>query len=437
MGTETALESRNYMGGFGNQFSTEAIPGALPQGRNSPQRAPHGLYAELISGSAFTTPRAENRRTWMYRFLPSAMHEEYRKFDHATWESGPFNDIETPANRFRWDPWPAPSRRTDFSQGIVTVAGNGSPEAQSGTAAHIYRINASMEDRYLLNADGELLVVPQSGALVIATELGVLDLAPGEIAVIPRGIHFKVDITGAEASGYVCENYGAPFRLPELGPIGSNGLANSRDFLTPVAAVEDASKEVTIIRKFLGRFWQGTQSHSPLNVAAWHGNLAPYKYDLARFMAIGTISFDHPDPSIYTVLTSPSTVHGVANCDFVIFPPRWLVAENTFRPPWFHRNVMSELMGLVRGVYDAKAEGFVPGGVSLHNCMLPHGPDAATFSNASTADLKPHKVDNTLAFMFESCHVYKLTRRSLEASNRQPTYDSVWKDFQRQPTRNR
>lgn len=429
MSTVTEQSGLSYMSGFGNQFATEAIAGALPEGRNSPQRAPHGLYSELLSGAAFTAPRAENRRTWLYRQLPSAMHGAYRKIDVVGWESGPFDQVDTPANRFRWDPWPAPSAPTDFIDGVVTIAGNGNPESQSGIVAHVYRANASMGNRYLLNADAELLIVPQSGSLTIRTELGVIGLGPGEIVVIPRGLHFSVDLNEGEASGYIAENYGAPFRLPELGPIGSNGLANQRDFLTPVAAYEGGARDVKIVRKFLGKFWEGAQNHSPLNVVAWHGNLVPYKYDLARFMAIGTISFDHPDPSIYTVLTSPSTVHGTANCDFVIFPPRWLVAEDTFRPPWFHRNVMSELMGLVRGVYDAKAEGFVPGGVSLHNCMLPHGPDAATFEKASSTELKPHKVDNTLAFMFESCHVFKLTPRSLEAANRQPTYDTVWDGF--------
>lgn len=417
------------MSGFGNHFSTEARPGALPEWRNSPQRAPHGLYAELISGAAFTAPRVDNLRTWTYRLLPSAMHTVYRKMELASWESGPFDEVDTPANRFRWDPWPAPTLPTDFIDGIVTIAGNGNPEAHSGVAAHVYHANKSMSDRYLLNADGEMLIVPRHGGLSIKTELGILDIVPGEIAVVPRGLHFRVELTDREASGYIAENYGAPFRLPELGPIGSNGLANSRDFHAPVAAFEEGERDVTVVRKFLGKFWEVLQRHTPLNVVAWHGNLTPYKYDLARFMVIGSISYDHPDPSIYTVLTSPSTVPGVANCDFVIFPPRWLVSEDTFRPPWFHRNVMSELMGLVRGVYDAKAEGFVPGGVSLHNCMLPHGPDMETFARASAAELKPHKIDDTLAFMFESRHVFKLTRHSLEAANRQPDYDAVWDRF--------
>ena len=429
MNDSSSSVERNYMRGFGNHFSTEALAGALPDGRNSPQRAPFGLYAELISGAAFTAPRVENRRTWTYRLLPSAMQAEYGRAVHSSWKSGPFNEVETPANRFRWDPWPAPVSSTDFVDGIVTIGGNGSPEIQAGMAAHSYRANTSMLDRYLLNTDGEMLIVPQHGALSIKTELGVLDVAPGEIAVIPRGLHFRVELMDGEASGYIAENYGAPLRLPELGPIGSNGLANHRDFLTPIAAFEKGARRVSIVRKFLGNFWEVRQDHSPLNVVAWHGNLTPYKYDLARFMAIGTISFDHPDPSIYTVLTSPSTLPGVANYDFVIFPPRWLVAEDTFRPPWFHRNVMSELMGLVHGVYDAKAEGFVPGGVSLHNCMMPHGPDAATFQKASAAELRPQKIDGTLAFMFESCHAFKLTRQALEADNRQRNYDAVWDGF--------
>jgi homogentisate 1,2-dioxygenase len=294
---------------------------------------------------------------------------------------------------------------------------------------HVYRANRSMDGRYLANSDGELLIVPQHGTLLLHTELGRLHVAPGEIALVPRGMRFRVALQEGEARGYVCENYGAPFRLPELGPIGSNGLANARDFLAPMAAFEEDAGPVRIVNKFMGHLWEGTQAGTPLNVVAWHGNLTPCKYDLARFMAIGTISFDHPDPSIYTVLTSGTDTPGVANCDFVIFPPRWLVAEDTFRPPWFHRNVMSELMGLVRGVYDAKAEGFVPGGVSLHNCMLPHGPDAATFERASTAELKPHRLDNTLAFMFESRHVFRPTAQALGAANLQPDYDAVWHGF--------
>ena len=429
MTTSTFSQPLRYLSGFGNQFATEALEGALPVGRNSPQQAPHGLYAELISGSAFTVARAENRRTWVYRILPSAMHAAFEPVPHASWESAPFTAVKTPANRFRWDPWPEPAAGTDFIDGIATIGGNSDVDEQSGIVAHVYRANRCMTERYFLNADGEMLIVPQQGRLKICTEMGVMEVAPGEIALLPRGIHFRVELPDGTASGYICENYGSAFRLPELGPIGSNGLANPRDFLVPVAAFEQGSHPVSVVRKFLGEFWQARQSHSPLNVVAWHGNLAPCKYDLANFMVIGSISFDHPDPSIYTVLTAPSMHAGVADCDFVVFPPRWLVAEDTFRPPWFHRNVMSELMGLINGVYDAKAEGFVPGGVSLHNCMLAHGPDATTFDKASAAELAPHKVENTLAFMFESRRVFRLTRQALEGPHRQMDYDGVWDGF--------
>ena len=430
--TSTA-DTLKYQSGFGNEFSSEAMPGALPVGRNSPQRAPLGLVAELLSGTAFTAPRAHNRRTWMYRRRPSAMHKAFARIGDRQWCTGPFTDAETPANRLRWDAWPMPEGDADFVHGMATVAGNGDAHAQTGVAAHVYRANRSMHRRYLMNSDGEMLIVPQQGGLRLHTELGQLQVAPGEIGLVPRGMRFRVELLDAQVRGYVCENYGAPFCLPELGPIGSNGLANARDFLAPVAAYEsdDApAGTARIVNKFLGHLWEGEQAHSPLDVVAWHGNLVPYKYDLARFMVIGSISFDHPDPSIFTVLTSGTDTPGVANCDFVIFPPRWLVGEDTFRPPWFHRNVMSELMGLVHGVYDAKAEGFVPGGISLHNCMLPHGPDLATFDKASNATLVPQHVAQTLAFMFESRHVFRPTAQALAASHLQRGYDQVWDGFQ-------
>jgi homogentisate 1,2-dioxygenase len=422
-------EPLSYQSGLGNTFSTEAIDGALPLGRNSPQRAPLGLFAELISGTAFTAPRGQNQRTWTYRRRPSAMRTAARRIDDLAWRSAPFDDAEIPAARLRWSPWTMPDAATDLIQGMTTVAGNGDVRSQSGVAVHVYCCNRSMDDHYLVNSDGEMLFVPQAGRLLLHTELGKLSVEPGEIAVVPRGMCFKTSLPDREARGYVCENYGALFRLPELGPIGSNGLANARDFLVPTAAYEEPAGRVRIVNRFLGHLWESHQATSPLDVVAWHGNLVPYKYDLARFMVIGSVSFDHPDPSIYTVLTSPSELPGVANCDFVIFPPRWLVAEDTFRPPWFHRNVMSELMGLVHGVYDAKAEGFLPGGVSLHNCMLPHGPDAATFDRATRAELAPHRIDNTLAFMFESRHVFCPTASALAAPNLQPDYDDVWSGF--------
>jgi homogentisate 1,2-dioxygenase len=391
-----------YQSGFGNEFASEAVAGALPQGRNSPQRVAHGLYAELLSGTAFTAPRADNRRSWLYRRLPSVLTGAYRPFEQPLWTTGAASGVAVPPDPLRWHPFPMAQAPTDFVEGLRTVVANGDADAQSGLAVLVYTANRSMGRRALVNTDGEMLLVPQQGALTLTTELGVIDLRPGEVAVLPRGMAFKVDLADGAARGYIAENYGAPFRLPELGPIGSNGLANPRDFLAPVAAFEDTPDAYELVKKFGGRLWCTTQASTPFNVVAWHGNLAPVKYDTAHFMTLGSISFDHPDPSIFTVLTSPTDTPGTANCDFVIFPPRWMVAEDTFRPPWYHRNLMSEFMGLVHGQYDAKPEGFKPGGASLHNCHVPHGPDAEAFGKASQAALAPHKLDHTLAFMFES-----------------------------------
>ncbi|HLS84362.1 MAG TPA: homogentisate 1,2-dioxygenase, partial [Arenimonas sp.] len=400
--------SLQYLSGFGNEFATEALPGALPVGRNSPQKCPYGLYAEQLSGTAFTAPRAANRRSWLYRIRPAAVHGPFSALAHPRFHNDFGHGPVTP-EQLRWNPLPLPQAPTDWLDGLYTMAGNGGPSA-GGLGVHMYAANKDMDGRYFYDADGELLIVPQQGRLRIATELGVLEVVPQEIALIPRGIRFSVSLPDGQARGYVCENFGAMFRLPDLGPIGSNGLANPRDFLTPVAAWEDREGGFELVGKFQGGLWRADIGHSPLDVVAWHGNYAPSKYDLRRFNTIGSISYDHPDPSIFLVLHSPSDTPGTSNIDFVIFPPRWLVAQDTFRPPWFHRNIASEFMGLVHGAYDAKAEGFVPGGASLHNSMTGHGPDAATFEKASNADLgKPDVVTDTMAFMFESRHVIRPT----------------------------
>ena len=410
--------------GFGNHFESEAVPGALPVGRNSPQQPPLGLYAELLSGAAFTAPRADNRRTWMYRRQPSVVAGAYEPYEQPHWKSGAASGEHVPPDPLRWHPVEVPAAPADFVDGIRTVAVNGDPDAHVGIAAHLVLCNRSMQ-RALVNADGEMLLVPQQGALVITTELGVLRVAPGQVALVPRGMAFKVAVDGPTRL-YVCENHGAPFRLPELGPIGSNGLANARDFVAPQAAFEADAGATEIVRRYGGRCWRTRAASSPFNVVAWHGNLVPFAYDTARFNTIGTVSFDHPDPSIFTVLTSPSDTPGTANCDFVIFPPRWMVAEDTFRPPWYHRNVMSEFMGLVHGQYDAKPEGFKPGGMSLHNAMVPHGPDAEAFDKASNAALAPHKLDATLAFMFESRWRFQCTDFALNGGALDTQYPACW-----------
>jgi homogentisate 1,2-dioxygenase len=426
-----AAEALEYQSGFGNELASESVRGALPHGRNSPQRPPLGLYAELLSGTAFTAPRAHNRRTWTYRIRPSATHTPFKRVEHRLLHTAPFADAVPVPTQLRWNPLPAPSKSCDFIDGLTTLGGNGDARAQCGMAVHWYAASRAMNDRVFYDADGELLLVPQDGALELFTELGRLAVRPGEIAVIPRGIRFRADPRGGAACGYVCENYGAMFRLPELGPIGSNGLAAPRDFFAPVAAYEDLDGRNEIVAKLGGNLWSAEIDHSPLDVVAWHGNLAPYKYDLANFMAIGTVSFDHPDPSIYTVLTSPSETSGWANVDFVIFPPRWLVGEDTFRPPWYHRNVMSEFMGLVHGVYDAKAEGFLPGGASLHNSWSAHGPDAQTFEKASSAKLAPRKIEDTLAFMFETRYPICPTPFALESAALQRGYFECWQGLKK------
>lgn len=451
-----------YQTGFGNEFATEAVEGALPVGRNSPQKAPRGLYAEQFSGTAFTAPRAHNKRTWTYRIRPSVLHKPFRQIESKLFRSSPFDEAVTTPNQLRWDPIPLPTEPTDFIDGMTTIAGNGDSFSQIGLAVHVYACNTSMTDRFFYNADGELLIVPEMGGLTIHTELGVIEVSPGEVCCIPRGLKFRVELaeggnpTGREgatiaergmrnaesdpkskiqnlksARGYICENYGQQFRLPDLGPIGANGLANPRDFETPVAWYEDREGKMEQVAKFGGNLWSCEIDHSPLDVVAWHGNYAPYKYDLRRFNTIGSISFDHPDPSIFTVLTSPSSEAGVANCDFVIFPDRWLVAEDTFRPPWYHRNVMSEYMGLIYGQYDAKEEGFVPGGGSLHNQMSAHGPDLDAFEKASNASLQPQKLSGTLAFMFESRYVIRPTKFAMDCAELQHEYSEVWQGLKK------
>src|SRR6516164_8367965 len=425
--------NKGYMSGFGNGFETEALPGALPVGRNSPQKCPYGLYAEQLSGSPFTAPRVANERSWLYRIRPTVKHwGRFRKVDGGLWRTAPCFEHEMPIAPLRWGATPIPQEKLTFVQGLCTMTTAGDAGGMAGMGAHVYLVTQSMKDEYFYNADGEMMFVPQEGELRIRTEFGIIKIEPCEIAVIPRGVKFSVELKGSKAArGYLCENYGAAFTLPERGPIGANCMANQRDFLTPVAAYEDRDVPSTLCVKWGGHLWAAEIDHSPLDAVAWHGNYAPYKYDLRRFSPVGPILFDHADPSIFTVLTSPSDTAGTANIDFVIFPPRWMVAEHTFRPPWFHRNVMSEFMGLIHGAYDAKAEGFVPGGASLHNCMSAHGPDRATFEKATAAELIPQKIADTLAFMFETRLVIRPTRFALETHALQRDYDACWAGFEK------
>ncbi|MBN7755669.1 homogentisate 1,2-dioxygenase [Nitratireductor aquimarinus] len=422
-----------YMPGFGNDFETESLPGALPQGQNSPQQPAYGLYAEQLSGSPFTAPRGTNERSWLYRIRPSVRHTgRFTAVSFDEWKSAPnVNDHQLALGQLRWDPTPIPNEKTDFLSGVHTMTTAGDAQGQAGMAAHVYAFNTSMVDDYFFNADGELMLVPQEGGLRIKTEMGIIEIQPGELAVLPRGMVFQVELMDGPARGYMCENYGAKFTLPDRGPIGANCLANPRDFKTPVAWYEEKETPCRLFVKWCGQFHVTEIGHSPLDVVAWHGNYAPYKYDLSTFSPVGAILFDHPDPSIFTVLTAPSGEEGTANIDFVIFPPRWMVAEHTFRPPWYHRNIMSEFMGLIKGQYDAKEEGFVPGGSSLHNMMLPHGPDTFGFEKASHGELKPVKLEETMAFMFETRFPQHLTRYAAETDTLQEDYIDCWKDLKK------
>jgi len=417
----------DYMSGFGNTFETEVLAGALPVGRNSPQRVNYGLYAEQLSGSPFTAPQASNQRSWLYRIRPTVRHiGRFERVSQGAIRTAPSRESEMPIAPLRWGPTPLPSEKLTFITGLRTMTTAGDCETHAGMAAHVALVTQSMEHESFFNADGEFLIVAQLGTLRLRTEFGVIDIVPGEVCVIPRGVMFRVELAGAPARAYVCENYGGGFTLPDRGPIGANCLANPRDFLTPVAAYEDIEAPHTLFVKWGGELFKTALPHSPLDVVAWHGNYYPYKYDLRRFSPVGAIAFDHPDPSIFTVLTSPSETAGTANIDFVIFPERWMVAENTFRPPWYHRNIMSEFMGLIYGVYDAKPEGFVPGGMSLHNQMLPHGPDSDAFARASNTELKPVKLANTLAFMFETRFRQRVTQYAAALDTLQADYIDCW-----------
>jgi homogentisate 1,2-dioxygenase len=426
LGLSTALGAK-YMSGFGNTFETEALPGALPVGRNSPQKVNYGLYAEQLSGSPFTAPQASNQRSWLYRIRPTVRHTgRFTRIDNGLIRTAPQRESELPIGQLRWDPTPVPDEKLTFVTGLRTMTTAGDCETHAGMAAHVLLVTESMAHEHMFNADGELLVVAQQNGLRFRTEFGVIEIEPGEVCVIPRGVVFRVELIDGPARAYVCENYGGSFTLPDRGPIGANCLANARDFLAPVASYEDADTPHTLFVKWGGELYRTQATHSPIDVVAWHGNYYPYKYDLRRFSPVGAISFDHPDPSIFTVMTSPSETPGTANIDFVIFPERWGVAENTFRPPWYHRNIMSEFMGLVYGVYDAKPEGFVPGGMSLHNQMLPHGPDADAFQHASNVELKPVKLTNTLAFMFETRFRQRVTSYAAGLDTLQDNYTDCW-----------
>ena len=417
----------NYQSGFGNQFETEAESGVLPLGQNSPQKVKGGLYTEQITGTAFTAPRSSMRRSWVYRIRPSVQHlTNLQPIDPGLIRTGADREGSPTATQLRWDPFPSISSDSNWLTGLTTVATNGNSELQTGGAVHHFAATQSMGDTAFVNTDGELMLVPYMGRLLLQTEMGHLEISPGHIAVIPRGIKFSVDLLDEMARGYVCENYGAAFSLTEDGLVGVDANALPRDFEYPVARYDDDDQPTKLVAKISGALFANDLQHSPFDVVAWHGNLAPYRYELRRFCALGPVIFDHPDPSIWTLLSSPSDTPGTANLDFILFREHWRVAENTFRPPWFHSNVMSELMALIEGVYDAKAEGFVPGGISIHNSFIPHGPDSDAFKSATEADLAPTKGPDSLAVMWESRNRWVPPSWPMALSELQDDYPERW-----------
>ena len=428
---QNAELGQSYLSGFGNHFESEVLSGTLPIGQNSPQKCAYGLYGEQLSGTPFTAPNATNERTWVYRIRPSVKHvNRFQKTDYPYWKSAPYiKDDIISLGQYRWSPVPHEDAPLDWLSGMRTMTTAGDVNTQIGMAAHIYLVTQSMKHSYFYSADSEMLIVPQEGTLRFHTELGVIDCAPQEIVIIPRGLVYRVEVLEGPARGFAIENYGLKFELPYRGPIGANCLANARDFKTPVAAYEDTDAPSRLTVKWCGAFHETKIDHSPLDVVGWHGNYAPTKYDLNHFCPVGAVLFDHPDPSIFTVLTAPSGIEGTANIDFVLFRDRWAVAENTFRPPWYHKNVMSELMGNIHGQYDAKLTGFVPGGMSLHNMMLPHGPDRDAFEGASNAPLKPVKLENTMSFMFETRFPQHLTEFAANEAPLQDDYVECWSDL--------
>lgn len=420
-----------YMAGFGNSFSSEALTGALPAKQNAPQKCPFDLYAEQLSGTAFTAPRHLNNRSWLYKLRPSISKQtQYKKISIPAF-SNAFNSFQVIPTQLRWKEFPMadPSLSIDFVQGISTMAGIGDPALKSGLAIYMYSCNANMAQKAFYSSDGDFLIVPQVGTLEIRTEMGMIRVEPQEIVVVPRGIKFSVNVNGP-SRGYISEIFSGHFYLPELGPIGANGLANSRDFLIPTASFEDIEAEFKVVNKFSGELFEYTLPHSVFDTVAWHGNYYPYKYDLRNYNAMGTVTYDHPDPCIFTVLTCQSPDPGTAVLDFVIFPPRWMVAEHTFRPPYYHRNTMTEFMGNIIGVYDAKTHGFIPGTASLHSCMAAHGPEAEVFHKGSNSELIPVRYpDNCLQFMFETCYMLKIAPWAVD--NLDETYLNCWQGLEK------
>lgn len=403
--------------------SSEAVSGAVPAVNNSPQKPPLGLRTERISGGSFVAPRELSYQTWLYRLRASIAHSDWARLrvsgaDEGYGPPSPVRPANVTPNSRLWGGFPAPAAGSHWANGQQLLGRNGDPQAKEGMALWVFSVTASMPPRQAFaSLDGEALVIPQSGALDIQTELGRLVVRQNEIAVIPRNVRYRVCLPeGKPCRGYVCELYQGHFRLPDLGVIGSTGLANVRDFQVPKAFVDATvhshlgttqapgpgaptgvdDGEWSIVARLVGNLWHCTQAHTPFDVVGWHGTCYPFKYDLARFCALGNLVFDEHDPSLFVVLTARH--HGAepttAVVDFAVIPPRWMAARDTNWLPYFHRNTMQEFFGpivaLQDGAHPLNATGetnrFAPFGAGLNGCMSTHGPSERDFQAARARD---------------------------------------------------
>ncbi|GAD98612.1 homogentisate 1,2-dioxygenase, putative [Paecilomyces variotii No. 5] len=413
-----------YQVGFGNRFVSEAVPDTIPRdGRNLPQRANYDLYIEQLNGTTFVTCRKDMFNVWFHRIRPSCAHKalkplEYKHDIVSVFSSQNEGVSFVPFNN-EWGPLEIPleSKPTNFWQGIKTILGHGDPTLKEGVAVHQYAANLSMDKEAFVNHDGDYLFVPQQGRLDIQTELGRMMVLPGELFVIPAGLRFKVSLPDGPSRGYIQEIFGSHFELPDLGPIGSNGLALPQDFEIPVASYDLDTSSWEIITKLAGKLYHYEQAHTPFDVVGWHGNYVPYKYEIEKLLALSS-SKDQLDPSAYTILTAKSKIPGVSITDFCAFTPKWVNSLNSWRPPYYHRTMGAEVMGMVRGEYGGSAKTLEPGALTCDNAYVPHGETYDAWKKHAFVDLEP-----TLL----GAGVLSITKFALERHNQiKPMREELW-----------
>ncbi|RSL87550.1 hypothetical protein CDV31_016235 [Fusarium ambrosium] len=416
--TNFALKEKyTYLNGLGNLHQSEAFPDAVPLVNSYPQHAKYGLRSEKVSGTSFTaTPRSQNLWSFLYRARPSYNHGTFELWNQHLETANPSRPKHLTPNSYVWPTFNV--TKGDWTAQHL-LGGNGSPTDKTGVAIWLFHVNKDMPPQTVFSSqDGEALIVPQTGALDIQTEYGKLLVRQQEIAVIPRGIKYRVTLPeGKEARGYVLELYQGHFRLPELGIIGSIGLANPRDFQVPtasfdgkiesqgdtqVAVANDGRGEWTIISRLDTKLWFATQDSTPFDVAGWQGTLYPYKYDVRRFNYIGNLNYDHADPSVFVVLTSQSygKEPGTAVVDFAAVGEHWHPAQHTLRVPWYHRNTASEFVFPIIAEQDPKSrlntsDTFGPWGAWLNANMVTHGSNEQEYAEWQAKDtLTPMKLQD-------------------------------------------